>query len=98
LWRVEKAFRMSKHDLRERPIYHFQPHRIKAHLNLCFVSLLVMKEAERYLSKINCSLEQSIELLGKVGRGITKVGNVELLTESELNPITQLIHNLFEGH
>lgn len=98
LWRVEKAFRMSKHDLRERPIFHYHPKRIKAHLILCFVSLLVMRETERYLKKINCSLEQAIELLGKVGQGKVRVGNVELTTESELEPTTQLILNLFEGH
>lgn len=98
LWRVEKAFRMSKHDLRERPIFHYQPNRIKAHLILCFVSLLVMKETEMYLAKINCSLQQAIELLGKVGQGTVRVGGVELITESEVDSATQLIDKLFEGH
>ncbi len=98
LWRVEKAFRMSKHDLRERPIFHYQKHRIKAHLTLCFVSLLVMKETERYLTQIDCTLERAIELLGRVGQGIVKIGSVDLITESELDPATQLIHNIFEGH
>jgi len=97
LWRVEKAFRMSKHDLRERPIFHYRQRRIKAHLTLCFVSLLVMKESERYLTRINCSLERAIELLGKVGQGIVRVGKVDLTTESELDPATQLIHNLFKN-
>lgn len=98
LWRVEKAFRMSKHDLRERPVYHYKKQRIKAHLILCFVSLLVMKETERYLTKIHCSLERAIELLGKVGQGVVKVGNVELITESESDPTVELIHKLFQGH
>lgn len=98
LWRVEKAFRMSKHDLRQRPIFHYQPDRIKAHLTLCFISLLVMRETERYLKKIHCSLEQAIELLGKVGQGRVKVGKVELITESELELTTQHILNLFKGH
>ena len=98
LWQVEKAFRMSKHDLRERPIFHSRPKRIKAHLALCFVSLLVMTETEKQLHAINCSLQQAIELLGKVGQGVVRVGTVELITESELDPTTQLIHKLFEGH
>lgn len=98
LWRVEKAFRMSKHDLRERPIFHHRPNRIKAHLILCFVSLLVMKETERYLTKINCSLKQAVELLGKVGQGTVRVGTAELITESELDPTIQSIYKLFEGH
>ena len=98
LWQVEKAFRMSKHDLRERPVYHYKEQRIKAHLILCFVSLLVMKETERYLTKIHCSLERAIELLEKVGQGVVKVGNVELITESESDPTVELIHKLFQGH
>lgn len=40
LWQVELAFRMSKHDLKERPVFHSRANRIKAHLALCFVSLL----------------------------------------------------------
>ena len=98
LWRVEKAFRISKHDLRERPIFHRHKNRIEAHLVLCFISLLVLKETERYLAKINCSPEQAIELLGKAGEGKVRIGNIELKTESELETTTQLIHNLFKGH
>ncbi len=98
LWQVEKAFRMSKHDLRERPVFHRLPERIKSHLILCFVSLLVMKEAETVLASIPCSLEQAIELMGKVGQGTARVGGVELAIESELDSTAKLIHNLFLGH
>lgn len=51
LWQVEKAFRMSKSDLKERPIYHRRLKRIKSHLLICFVSLLVMKETEKILKE-----------------------------------------------
>ena len=32
LWQIEEGFRISKHDLRVRPIYHWTEKRIKAHL------------------------------------------------------------------
>ena len=32
LWRIEKTFRMSKHDVRARPIYHHKRESIEAHL------------------------------------------------------------------
>ena len=35
LWRIEKAFRMSKHDLQARPIYHRTRDSIEAHLRSC---------------------------------------------------------------
>lgn len=41
LWHVEKSFRMSKHDLRARPIYHHTRESIEAHLNIVFAALAV---------------------------------------------------------
>lgn len=41
LWRIEKSFRMSKHDLAARPIYHHLRESIDAHLNVVFVALAV---------------------------------------------------------
>lgn len=41
LWHVEKAFRMSKHDLRARPIYHHRRESIEAHLSIVFAALAV---------------------------------------------------------
>ena len=41
LWRIEKAFRMSKHDLQARPIYHRTRDSIDAHLAIVFAALAV---------------------------------------------------------
>ena len=98
LWQVEKAFRMSKTDLKQRPVYHHQLIRIKAHLLICFVSLLVMKETESRLAKKGISLEKAKEFLAKVGQGTIKIGKVTLAIDSELDKETQVIHNLFAGH
>lgn len=98
LWQVEKAFRMSKSDLRERPIFHSKPERIKAHLLLCFVSLLVMKETERILNTQGYSLNQAIELLRQVGEGKVRVGKTTIGLEAELDEKTQSILDLFVGH
>ena len=39
LWRIEKSFRMSKHDLRARPIYHHKRESIEAHLSIVFAAM-----------------------------------------------------------
>jgi hypothetical protein len=39
LWRIEKSFRMSKHDLQARPVYHHQRESIDAHLTIVFATL-----------------------------------------------------------
>lgn len=98
LWRVEKAFRMSKNDLKERPIYHWSQKRIKAHLVVCFAGLLVMRETERILGSRRFSLEKTIEILGRVGQGKTRVGRTILELESEPDQETKSILDLFEGH
>jgi hypothetical protein len=41
LWRIENSFRMSKHDLRARPIYHHKRESIEAHLTIVFAALAV---------------------------------------------------------
>ncbi|MCI0688956.1 MAG: IS1634 family transposase [Sporichthyaceae bacterium] len=46
LWRTEKSFRMSKHDLRARPIYHHKRHSIDAHLTIVFAALAITQFIE----------------------------------------------------
>ena len=41
LWHVEHSFRMSKHDLKARPIYHHKRESIDAHLAIVFTALTV---------------------------------------------------------
>ena len=64
LWLIEKAFRMSKTDLRIRPIYHRLRGRIEAHISISFVAYTIYKELERVL-KESCStisLKKAAEL------------------------------------
>lgn len=46
LWHVEKSFRMSKHDLRARPIYHRKRDSIEAHLSIVFAALAITRLIE----------------------------------------------------
>jgi len=46
LWQVEKSFRMSKTDLRARPIYHHKKDSIEAHLNVVFAALAIARWLE----------------------------------------------------
>ena len=64
LWHIEKAFRMSKTDLRIRPIYHRLKGRIEAHICLSFTAYCIYKELERvlYQEKSTLSLKKAAEL------------------------------------
>lgn len=64
LWHIEKAFRISKTDIKIRPIYHRIPKRIHTHICICFVSYAVYKELERILKlkKVPFSENRALEL------------------------------------
>jgi hypothetical protein len=46
LFEIEKSFRMSKHDLQARPIYHHKRDSIEAHLTVVFAALAVSRRIE----------------------------------------------------
>lgn len=64
LWQIEKAFRISKTDLRVRPIHHYRRRRIEAHLCIAFVAYAIYKELERQLQKhqVEMSSKRAAEL------------------------------------
>jgi len=64
LWHIEKAFRMSKTDLRIRPIYHRLQDRIEAHICISFTAYCIYKELERVLfaEKSSLSLKRAAEI------------------------------------
>lgn len=68
LWMIEKAFRISKTDLRIRPIYHRLRDRIEAHICISFVSYLIFKEFERSLNEkaTGISVNQAIKQIIKM--------------------------------
>lgn len=64
LWSVERAFRITKGTLEMRPMFHFTPKRIEAHVCICFVAYKVYKELERILkiSRINMSVDKVLDI------------------------------------
>ena len=46
LWQVEDTFRVSKHDLKVRPVYHWTPHRVRAHIAIAFMTLLCVRHLQ----------------------------------------------------
>jgi transposase len=47
LWVIEDSFRLIKHNLAIRPIYHFKPERIKAHIGICFLAFALLRHAQQ---------------------------------------------------
>lgn len=65
LWQIEKTFRITKTDLRVRPIYHFKRQRIEAHICISFAACKLYKELERQLKEKQSGLsaEKALDIL-----------------------------------
>ena len=64
LWNVERSFRITKGTLDVRPMFHFTPRRIEAHVCICFIALKVYKELERLLKLSGCpySVDETLRI------------------------------------
>lgn len=94
LWHVEQTFRISKTDLKTRPIFHHAHDAIKAHILLCFMALMVGKFLE---IKTGLSLRRIRDILWSVhevsiqdtltGKKITLQSNLENFKNSKLSKV-----------
>jgi transposase len=51
LWVIEESFRINKYNLKMRPIYHFTPHRIQAHILICYMVFTLIRHLQFQLKK-----------------------------------------------
>jgi len=87
LWNIEKAFRITKTDLKTRPVHHRLRNRVEAHICICFAAYSVYKEFARLMSIHNITLStekvineimeisQLCHVLSKSQFGKTKIFN-----------------------
>lgn len=88
---VEKAFRISKTDLKIRPIYHRLERRIKAHILLSFISYAIYKEFERRIKSANLDIKFKLTFdYIKTMYGYKTISGVEPL---EMDEIQQQIYD-----
>jgi transposase len=79
LYRVEQAFRISKHDLQTRPIFHFKEEPINLHILICFMALIVSKQIElttgdsirKFLTE--CKKVTDARMLNKITNSETRI-------------------------
>jgi transposase len=50
LWHIEESFRIHKHDLKIRPIFHWTPPRIRAHIAISFMAFTCVRYLEYRVS------------------------------------------------
>jgi transposase len=50
LTQIEDSFRIEKHDLGLRPIYHHKPDRTQAHILVCFLALVMWRTLQQWMN------------------------------------------------
>lgn len=83
LWQVEKSFRISKSDLKARPIFHTVKERIEAHLTIVFAGLAIVRLVENITGK---SVQKVLWLLDQV-KEVVMEDNVSRETTSKYSEV-----------
>jgi transposase len=96
LWHVEQSFRMSKSDLKARPIFHHKRDSIEAHLTIVLAALAIGKVIE---SQTGISIKRFVRTLRPVRSGVVLINGKEYQAEAEISTdIKALIRKLQTGH
>jgi transposase len=77
---IERAFRLLKSGIRIRPMFHWAPHRIAAHVSLTMVSLLLERIAERACADTWRNIRDDLRQV-KLAQLLTPNGRVWQVTE-----------------
>lgn len=98
LYKIEQAFRVSKHDLQTRPIFHFKEEPIRLHLLVCFMALEVSKHIE-------LTTEMSIRAFLTQCKKITDARLVNKVTKKEIrlrapipDKLRKIVSEIIEPH
>lgn len=65
LWRIEETFKITKSQLRSRPVFVWTPKHMEAHFLTCFISLVIVRLLEMKLAK-QYSVKKIIESLRRL--------------------------------
>lgn len=98
LWHVEAAFRMSKSDLKARPVFHRKEESIEAHLTVVMTALAVAKSMEE---KSGMAIKKIVKLLRPLRTGIlvNKNSGERMEIEPQIpQEHSELISNLSRGY
>lgn len=98
LWHVEASFRMSKSDLKARPIFHHKEESIEAHLTIVMASMAVAKLMEE---KSKMAIGKIVKLIKPLRTGvlISKTSDSRLEIEPQIpEACVRLIEDLSRGY
>jgi len=86
LWRVEAAFRTLKSSLDVRPMYHWTERRVRGHVMVCFLALVLEWVLQRKLAQAGCmaQVSQVLRDLERLHAVEVDVAGMRMLARTEL--------------
>ena len=96
LWHVAQSFRMSKSDLKARPIFHQKRDSIEAHLTVVFAALAIGKMIE---NRTGMRIKRFVNTLRPIRSGTVIINGKEYLAEADIpSEVRSLLYKLQSGH
>jgi len=94
LWIIEESFRINKHTLAMRPIYHFKPQRVEMHVLICYVAFALSRYIQHQLKTYDVcmSIEEIRYALLQVEASIVRVQDQVYRLPSKINTDARIIY------
>jgi transposase len=101
LWQVEESFRITKHDLKIRPVYHWKPSRVRAHLAISFAALFLVRHLEHRVrvqyKKLSPEIIRKLLLNTQTSILYSKVKKIKYAIPSQMKAETIKIYRLMDA-
>ena len=95
LWNIEQSFRMSKHDLKARPIFHHQAEAIETHLTIVFTALAIARQLQ---TTTGISIKRLIRTLRPLRQVTIQIAGQTITAQPHITPDTTAIIEKILGH
>ncbi|GAA5520067.1 IS1634 family transposase ISMsm6 [Demequina sediminis] len=94
LWKVEQSFRMTKSDLKARPVFHHRRDAIEAHLTVVFAALAIARHLQ---AAGEMSIKKIITTLREVRSSTVSINGETITFEAELEEDVQALLDRLES-
>ncbi len=92
-WQIERSFRTIKSFLEIRPVYHRKSERIRAHVFVCVLSLLLSRVIEKRLTESRLTIERTAEILCEI-KAVPVKSPVNIMYRSESDEAAGILNEL----
>lgn len=96
LWQVEASFRMTKHDLRARPVFHHEREAIEAHLTVVFAALAISRDLQ---ARSGVTIKKLVQTLRTARSATIEINSQRMTLQPKITEtVRAILSRLEEGH